>query len=113
MRFPQTFRYYLRYKRVLHVGSNTKVATNKYHKERLLGYPHTRGGRSHIFGLRLRSCSKFLNLDPAPVQTPATIDPTEIPQYFYLNHCKQIGGMASEGLSRSPPGDNQHNAPIA
>ena len=54
----------------------------------------TRAGRSHILRFQRRSCSTifesgfgsdiFWNLDPTPVQTPATIDATKIQQFLNL-----------------------------
>jgi len=56
-----------------------------------------RGGRSHIFRLRIRSYSKnvcilvrvrniFKFENPTPLQTPANMDSTEIQQCFYLRN---------------------------
>jgi len=75
----------------------------------------TKGGRSHFFRLRLHSCSKIFETgswsgiffkfeNPISVQTPATTDPTEIYQYFYLRNDQADSSYCQNWKVTTDPG---------
>jgi len=67
----------------------------------------TRGGRSYIFRLRIRYCSKFEN--PTPARTPAAIiDPTAIYPCFYLRNDRTDSCCCRNGKVTPDPGPVFH-----